>query len=173
VEQRRQTHPGPAQTPTRHARAYSSGAAKDLEHTRYALWKNPENLTDNQRLQIHWIAKTDPRLYRAYLLKKALRYVFAVKGEQEREALDKWLAWARRCRIPALVKLAEKAKTNRRAINATHDHGHGLSNAPIESTNTKIRATTRTAFGFTDPHALIALAILTLGSYRPTLPGHH
>jgi len=46
-----------------------------------------------------------------------------------------------------------------------------LSNALIESTNTKIRVITRTAFGFTDPHALIALAMLTLGGYRPTLPG--
>ena len=154
-----------------HARAYSSGAAKDLKHARYALWKNPENLTDNQRLQIAWIAKTDPRLYRAYLLKEALRYVFAVKGAEGREALDRWLAWARRCRIPAFVKLAEKIKNNRQAIDATLDHR--LSNALIESTNTKIRVITRTAFGFADPHALIALAILTLGGYRPTLPGRH
>ena len=154
-----------------HARAYSTGAAKDLKQARYALWKNPENLTDNQRLQIDWIAKTDPRLYRAYLLKEALRYAFAVKGAQGREALDKWLAWAWRCRIPAFVKLAEKVKNNRHAIDAALDHR--LSNALIESTNTKIRVITRIAFGFADPHALIALAILTLGGYRPTLPDRH
>jgi transposase len=154
-----------------HAHAYSSGAAKDLKKTRYALWKNPENLTENQRLQIEWIAKTDPRLYRAYLLKEALRYVFAVKGAQGREALDKWLAWAWRCRIPAFVNLAEKVKNNRQAIDAALDHG--LSNALIESTNTKIRVITRVAFGFADPHALIALAMLTLGGYRPTLPGRN
>ena len=147
----------------------STGHAKSLKHARYALWKNPENLTDNQRAQIGWIAKTDPRLYRAYLLKEGLRYVFAVKGDEGREALDKWLAWARRCRIPAFTKLAEKVKKNREAIDAALHHG--LSNALIESTNTKIRVITRTAFGFADPHALIALAMLTLGGYRPTLPG--
>jgi transposase len=147
----------------------ATGQARSLQHARYALWKNPNNLTENQRRQIDWIAKTDPRLYRAYLLKEALRYVFMVKGVEGREALDKWLAWAWRCRIPAFVKLAEKVKKNREAIDAALHHR--LSNALIESTNTKIRVITRVAFGFANPHALIALAMLTLGGYRPTLPG--
>ncbi|WP_343074871.1 hypothetical protein, partial [Phytoactinopolyspora alkaliphila] len=30
---------------------------------------------------------------------------------------------------------------------------------------------TRVAYGFKDPHALIALAMLSLGGYRPALPG--
>jgi hypothetical protein len=33
-----------------------------------------------------WIAKTDARLYRAYLLKEGLRHVFSVKGEEEKGA---------------------------------------------------------------------------------------
>ena len=164
---------GRAKALPRHQRsqrgATTTGPAKSLKHARYALWKNPENLTDTQRHQIDWIAKTDPRLYRAYLLKEGLRYVFAVKGNQGREALDKWPAWARRCRIPAFIKPAEKVHKNRQAIDAALHHR--LSNALIESTNTKIRVITRIAFGFADPNALIALAMLTLGGYRPTLPG--
>jgi transposase len=147
----------------------SHGQARALKDTRYALWKNPENLTDHQRHQIDWIAKTDPRLHRAYLLKEALRYVFAVKGRQGREALDAWIAWAQRCRLAPFTRLAKKIKKNREAIDAALDHG--LSNALIESTNTKIRVITRTAFGFSNPHALIALAMLSLGGYRPALRG--
>lgn len=45
-----------------------SGMARDLKHARYALWKNPENLTVRQQTKLAWVAKTDPRLYRAYLL---------------------------------------------------------------------------------------------------------
>ena len=48
---------------------------------------------------------------------------------------------------------------------------HDLSNALIESTNTKIRLLMRMAFGFTNTDALIALAMLALGGYRPNLPG--
>jgi len=36
---------------------------------------------------------------------------------------------------------------------------------------TKIRVLTRMAFGFTNPEALVALAMLALGGYRPPLPG--
>ena len=47
---------------------------------------------------------------------------------------------------------------------------YGLSNALIESTNTKIRLLTRMAFGYQHPGSLIALAMLNLGGHRPTLP---
>jgi len=42
------------------------------------LWKNPETLSDHQQIKLAWIAATDPRLYRAYLLKEALRVIFAM-----------------------------------------------------------------------------------------------
>jgi hypothetical protein len=44
-------------------------------------WKNPENLTGRQQAKLGWIATTNPRLYRAYLLKEGLRYVLKIKGE--------------------------------------------------------------------------------------------
>lgn len=147
------------------------GAAAAIKRARYALWKNPENLTEHQQARLEWIAKTDPRLYRAYLLKEGLRHAFVVKGEAGKEALDRWTSWARRCRIPAFVELARKIVKHRAAIDAALDHG--LSNALIESTNTKIRLLTRIAFGFRSPEALVALALLALGGYRPDLPGRN
>jgi len=147
----------------------ASGTAKALKHARYALWKNPENLTERQTEKLAWIAKTDPRLHRAYLLKEGLRHVFVVKGEDGKEALDRWISWARRCRIPSFVALQRRIVKHRATINATLDHG--LSNGLIESTNTKIRLLTRLAFGFRSPEALIGLAMLALGGYCPPLPG--
>ena len=143
--------------------------ARGLKNARYALWKNPENLTDRQVDKLAWIAKTDPRLHRAYLLKEGLRHVFAVKGHDGMEALDRWVSWAARCRIPAFVALGKKIRRHRAAIDATLTHD--LSNALIESTNTKIRLLQRIAFGFRSAEALIALAMLALGGFRPPLPG--
>jgi transposase len=57
---------------------------------------------------------------------------------------------------------------HRAAIDAALDSG--LSNALFESTNTKIRLLTRVAFGFHRADALIALAMLSLGSHPPTHP---
>jgi len=146
-----------------------SERAKALKGARYALWKNPENLTDNQQIKLAWIAATDPRLYRAYLLKEGLRVIFAMPHQDAVRALDRWISWARRCRIPSFVKLQKSIVRHRGRILAAIEHG--LSNGLIESTNTKIRLITRMAFGFKSPQALIALALLSLGGHRPTLPG--
>ena len=147
----------------------STGTALRLRDGRYALWKNPENLTVKQQATLDWIQKTHPRLYRAWLLKEGLRYVFKIKGREGKLTLRRWLSWAQRCRIPEFVELGRKIRRHLPQIYAALDNG--LSNALIESANTKIRLITRIAYGFKDPAALIALAMLTLGGYRPALPG--
>jgi transposase len=144
------------------------GKARSLKNARYALWKNPENLTVRQTEQLAWIAKTDPRLHRAYLLKEGLRHCFVLKGQAGKEALDRWISWAQRCRIPAFVELQRKIRRHRVTIDATLEHG--LNQGLVESTNTRVRLLTRIAFGFRSPEALIALAMLSLGGYRPDLP---
>jgi transposase len=149
--------------------ARSTGDAKHVSQARYALWKNPGDLTGRQRHQLDWIAKTSPRLWRAYLLKEGLRYVFAVKGEQGKVALDRWMSWARRSRMPAFIQLQRRIATHRAAIDAALDTG--LSQGLVESTNTKIRLLTRIAFGFHGYQPLVALAMLSLGACPPRLPG--
>jgi len=150
-------------------RAGATGHAKDLKGARYALWKNPQNLTGRQRAKLAWIATLNGPLYRAYLLKEQLREVFSLRGAAGIALLDRWLRWACRCRIPAFVELARRIRKNRAGIEAALTHE--LSNALVESTNTKLRVLTRLAFGFADPEALVALALLDRGGYCPPLPG--
>ena len=133
------------------------------------MWKNPEDLTDKQQVKLAWIAATDPKLHRAYLLKEALRVIFAMPYQDAVEALDRWISWARRCRIPAFVRLQKSIVKHRARILAAIEHH--LSNGLVESTNTKVRLITRMAYGFNSPQALIALALLSLGGHRPVLPG--
>jgi transposase len=142
--------------------------ARDLKGARYALWKNPEDLTGRQRAKLAWIARVNDRLYRAYLLKEELRLVFKLKGVRATVLLKAWLAWARRCRIPAFVRLARTITEHQASIQATLTQG--LSNGLVESVNTKIRLLTRLAFGFKSPDALIALAMLSVGGLCPPLP---
>ncbi|MEZ0069422.1 transposase [Streptacidiphilus sp. MAP12-20] len=144
--------------------------SKSLKKARWALWKNPEDLTERQRAQLEFIAKAHPVLHRAYLLKEALRLALK-SGPGTAEALQNWVSWARRCRLEPFVKLQRSIVKHWDAITAAADHR--LSNGLVESMNTKIRLITRTAFGFKDPTALIALAMLSLGGHRPHLPGRH
>lgn len=140
-----------------------------MKNSRFALWKNPENLTTRQQAKLAWIAKAEPTLHRAYLLKEALRLVFQLPYDEAVVALDAWIEWARRSRIERFVKLQRTIVEQKAAILASIEHG--LSNGLIESVNTKIRLITRMAFGFASPDALIALAMLNLGGHRPVLPG--
>lgn len=146
--------------------------ASRLKHSRHALWKNPEDLTPRQEAKLAWIAANDPRLHRAYLLKEGLRTIYRIAAEEGTSAatmaLDRWLSWATRCRIPAFVELRKKIRRHYDAI--LHAIVEKLSNGLIESTNTKTRLIIRRGFGFRTADAIIALVMLCLGGNRPALP---
>lgn len=146
-----------------------TGQAAALKGSRWALVKNPGELTGEQRTTLASIATTNRALYRAYLLKEQLRAVFAAKGEKGKQLLAGWLAWARRSRLPEFVTLARTIDRYRTLIRNTLDHG--LSNARVEATNTHLRVLTRRAYGYHTPDALIAMAMLTRGGLCPNLPG--
>jgi transposase len=150
-------------------KAGQTAVAKDLKGARFALWKNPENLTRRQRAKLSAVQHTNQRLYRAYLLKEQLRQIYRVPTEHAGALLDAWLAWARRSRLEPFVRLARTITEQRPGIEAAIENG--LSNARVEAVNTQIRLITRRAFGFHSPKPLIALAMLTLGGLCPPLPG--
>ena len=151
-------------------RAGDKQAAGWLKGARYAVWKNPENLTDRQRAKLATIQQTNKRLYRAYLLKEQLRAVFhADNAAAAIMILDAWLAWARRSRLASFVKLARTIRDHRTGIEAALRLR--LTNARIEAVNTTLRLIVRRAYGFHSATALIALAMLTCGGLRPDLPG--
>ncbi|MGH3833029.1 MAG: ISL3 family transposase [Pseudonocardiaceae bacterium] len=144
--------------------------ATAFKGSRWALLKNPPNLTDDQRATLAGIAKTNNGLYRAYPLTEQLREIFACRDLDTAKALlGGWISWARRCRLPAFTRLATTITRFRALIlNAVE---HGLSNARSEATNTHLRLLTRRAYGYHSPESLIAMADLTRGGLCPPLPG--
>lgn len=146
----------------------ATGEGKRLKDSRWALWKNPDSLTEDEQARLAYIAATHPQLHRAWALKEGLRTVFRLSGKPAVAALTRWLRWAQRCQIPSFVRLAARINSYWGPIAATLRHG--LTNALVESVNTKIRLIARRAFGFHNVQALIGLAQLSLGGYRPQLP---
>jgi len=143
--------------------------ARNMKQTRWALLKNPSNLTSTQKLSLSYVRKANYRLYRAYLLKEQLRMVFRAPPHEAEQLLESWLKWARRCRIPEMVAVAKSVTKHRQGIISAITHR--VSNARIEATNTGIRLITRRAYGFHSAKALIALALLSYGGCCPPLPG--
>ena len=143
--------------------------ATELKNSKMALGKAPSNLTPNQQAKVEWIAKTDPRLYRAYKLKEALRLVFYNDTvEDAKEALDAWFKWARHCRIPAFVELQKKINRHKQSILNTIEYG--LTNARIEAINNKIKLSIRMAYGFRNIDNMMAMIMLRCSDIKVQLP---
>jgi transposase len=140
-----------------------------LKGARWALWRNPNTLTEKQRHTLAYIQIINKPLYRAYLLKEQFREVFVLGGRAGKNLLKAWLGWAARCRIEAFVQLARRIRHHLPAIHATLDSG--LSNARIEANNTHLRVLTRQGYGYHFAEALIAMAMLRRGGLCPPLPG--
>lgn len=143
--------------------------AKDLKGSRFALGKTPENLTEKQAAQLEFIAKSDKRLYRAYLLKEKLRLVFQCKDVYTARAeLDGWIRWAQHCRIKVFVELQKKIRRHYDAILATMENH--LSNAVVEAANRKIKLSIYMAYGFRNMENMLDMIMLRCSDIQVRLP---
>jgi transposase len=141
---------------------WQAAAAEDktaIKGTRFALQKNPWNLSRIEREKLARVQRTNKPLYRAYLLKETLAEILDRRQVHvARAKLDEWLAWAVRARLPPFRKLARTIKAHAEGILAYV--ATGLSNGRAEGMNGKVRTITRRAYGFHGPWSLVALIFL-------------
>lgn len=143
-----------------------AGRVKGL---RFPLLKNPEDLTEGQAAALAGLRRAGTALWRGYLLKEGLRAVFRAAPGDAAAELDRWLAWACRCRIPEFVELSRKVRRKRGGI--LRSIALGVSNARVEAVNNKIKVAIRQGYGFRNIDNLIALIMLRCSDLRPALPG--
>jgi transposase len=83
-------------------------------------------------------------------------------------ALDEWLAYASRSKLPPFVKLARTIRRYRPSIEATIEWR--LTNGIAESNNASIGRIRANARGFHDPEAFITMIMLDRAGIAPDLP---
>lgn len=143
--------------------------ARWVKHTRWALVKDPANLSDQQLDVLHDLRRNRSVLYRCWQLKEALRDLYRLQNPHDAEShLDWWLAWASRSRIPAFVKLSRTIRANRDRITGAVELG--LSNATLEGLNSKTRLINHRGYGHHSATALIAMIYLCSGGITIQLP---
>jgi transposase len=130
-----------------------------LKKTRWALLKNPWNLSRVEQEKLSTLPAVNMRLYHAYLLKEALAAVLD-RGQINvaTRKLDEWISWARHSRLAPFQKLAETIHKHAAGILAYVSSG--LSNGRTEALNGKARTITRRAYGFHSARSLIAMLFL-------------
>ena len=143
--------------------------AKAVKGLRYPLLKNPEGLTERQAADLEMAAISNPKLYRAYLLKEGLRLALKLPADQIRDAVEAWRGKAWRSRIPEFVELQRKIKRHMDAIVATAESG--ITNARVESVNNGIKLIVRMAYGYRNFDNLRAMVMLKHSGLPVELPG--
>jgi transposase len=147
--------------------------AKDFKGARWALLKNPEDLTDTQADKLARLRRNRGGIWRAYEMKEQFRAIFAgdLTRDQAAVRLDRWSARAQRSRLAPFVKAAKTMRHRRDLIlNAVE---HGISNGRVEGLNTKVRLIVRRAYGFHSADAALALVMLGAGPINIKLPHEH
>jgi transposase len=140
-------------------RQHAQKNLKRRQKKRFALLKNPENLTQTQQAQLELVTKSDPELYKAYLLKERLRLLFKFDNIYTQfYALGNWIYLAEHSKIPEMIALSEKVRRNKAHIRATLKHG--LSSGKLEATNNIIKSIIRRSFGFRNTDNLISMIYL-------------
>jgi transposase len=146
--------------------------AKKFKGTRWALLKNPIDLTEDQSGTLREIKRSGGALWRAYQLKESLRAVFAgdLDSTDTSVLADRWCSKAQHSRIHEFVKTARTIQKHRDGINTAIDRG--LSNGRQEGLNNKVRLIIRRAYGFHSPESALATVMLACGPVNLKLPYH-
>ena len=142
-----------------------------IKGARWALLKNPWNMTRKEGAKLRDIAWSNRRIYRAYLLKETLAKALDYRQpKRARKLMKEWLAWASRSRLAPFVRVARTVRKHKEEILAYIKTR--LTNGLVEGLNNKIRLITRRAFGFHSAQALISMVYLCCGgiTLNPPLP---
>ena len=144
---------------------------KELFRTRFALLKNPWNLTRYEHKKLSQVQRTNAPLYRAYLLKETLAQALDYRQpKRAKQALKEWLSWASRSKLKPFVKAARTIRKHMHGILAYIDDR--MTNGIVEGFNNRLRMIARRAFGFHGSQPLIAMLFLCCGGIEldPPLP---
>ncbi len=145
---------------------------KELKSTRWALLKNPWNLTPSEKHKLATVQNTNARIYRAYLLKETLQTLFdAATVSRAEDIFVQWFGWARRSKLEPFRRLALTLKTHLSGILRFIEKR--ITNSPVEGYNSKIRMISHRAFGFHSAAALIAMIKLNCSGIQLDPVGHH
>jgi transposase len=145
-------------------------AARRFKGARWALLKNPPDLTDEQAATLRKLKRRGGDLWRAYALKEALREIFAGDLDEEEVAmmLDRFCSKASRSGLKPFVTAAKTIRKRKSGILAAIRLG--VNNARHEGLNRRVRLIVNRAYGFHSANAALGLIMLTLGPIEHVLP---
>jgi transposase len=142
----------------------SCGMGQVLKHTKYCFLKNPENLTDKQKLKLSDVMKLDLKSVRAYLLKEQFQHFWSYNSPYWAEwFLNKWCDRAMRARLEPIKKFVGSIRRHQPLIMNYFKARKQFSSGVVEGLNRKVNLATRKAYGYRTFTALETALYHTMG----------
>lgn len=135
-----------------------------LTKTRWLLLKRPENLSEKQELKLANLLQYNLRTLRSYLLKEDFQFFWSYQSPYwAGQFLDRWCHRTMRSKIEPMKKIARMLRTHHPLLLNWFRARGQLSSGVVEGFNTKVKLTTRKAYGFRTYHAAEMALYHTLG----------
>lgn len=133
-----------------------------LSKTRYLWLKNPENLTDRQRVRLGHLQKLNLRTNRAYILKESFRefWDYPTRG-QAKSYLTIWFWWATHSRLKPLRDFAWMLRRHEEDL--LNYFELRIDNGAVEGMNNKAKVVSHRSYGFRTAKTYITALYHCLG----------
>jgi transposase len=154
----------------------SDQARQDLQNTLWLFRKNPESLSESQRLRMENLRTKNLWTAKAYQMRLALQQIYAEPHEgKAREAFINWCHWVRdvaEVAPPMIFKpMLTASRMVFRNLGGIMAHWkHHLTNAYMEALNSVFSATKRKARGYRTTQYLLTILYLVAGKLK--IPFH-
>jgi transposase len=130
-------------------RLRTQGYEDVLNHGRYCFLKNPDNLTDKQRIKLDDLLQYDLKSVRAYLLKESFQAFWHYQSPQWAQwFLRKWCARAMRSQLKPIKQFVKTLRRHEPLLMNYFKAKKAFSSGAVEGLNRKINLVTRKSYGF-------------------------
>ena len=120
-----------------------------LKHSRWALLKNPENLTDNQKVKLKDLLACNLKTIRAYLLKEDFQNFWEyTSATWAGKFLDAWCTQVMRSKLEPMKKVAKTIRSHKQLILNWFEAKNKISLGAVEGQNNKAKVVIRKSYGF-------------------------
>lgn len=135
----------------------------ELNKTRFAWLKNPQNLTVKQRGIIEElnVPKMNLKTAKAYQIKLTFQELYEQPRERAEEFLKRWYFWATHSRLQPMIEAARTIKRHWDGVLGWFRYG--ITNGVLEGINSLIQAAKTKARGYRSTRNLITIVYLIAG----------
>lgn len=120
-----------------------------LKNSRWVLLKNPENLTDNQKIKLKDLLSCNLKTIRAYLLKEDFKNFWEYTSARwAGKFLDAWCTQVMRSKLEPMKKVAKTIRSHKQLILNWFEAKNEISLGAVEGQNNKAKVVIRKSYGF-------------------------